>query len=146
MRFLWSFLKVLVTLRIKEGFLIHEADPQSRPVVIITILHVVSVRPILFYKSRKTNYFQVGIVIAISGPLVWPSGSWMAHISCSFYFGQLCKQSTTKEGFYFSPATLNWIFWDSCRFREGLNILRTFYLVIYLFGTILNWFSSYVLF
>ena len=40
----------------KEFWLIHSADPQSRPVVIIVFAHVVRTPSIHFSKSNKTNF------------------------------------------------------------------------------------------
>ena len=68
--------------------LIHEADLQSRPVV-ITILHVLSVRPYVrptLQNLAKQDKVQAGIVIATGGTAwVWPSGSLMALISCLLF-------------------------------------------------------------
>ena len=56
--------------------LIHEADPQSRPVVIIVFVHVV--RPSVPTFQNKTNVTRKQCSL-LARLWVWPSGSLMTH-------------------------------------------------------------------
>ena len=62
--------------------LIHEADPQSRPLVIIVFAYVVRtyVRPYVRLHFSKPNKFQAKTMSATGEVVGWPSGSLMAPV------------------------------------------------------------------
>ena len=68
----WSLLKSL---------LIHEADPQTWPVVVTIFACVVCSSLPTFQNLAKQNKIQARIVIANGGIVDLPSGSLMAHMS-----------------------------------------------------------------
>ena len=80
----------------RSYFLIHEADPHSRPAVItIFALGVCPYVP-TFPNLTKQGNFQVRIVIAFGGAWVWPRGSLMALMSgfsVGWSFVRLCVHS-----------------------------------------------------
>ena len=78
--------------------LIHEADPQSRPVVIIVFAHVVlsSVRPSVPTFQNKTNFKRKQCSL-LARLWVWPSGSLMTPVLSYLIFQKAIKASKTNQ-------------------------------------------------
>ena len=64
------------TILVQNKFLIHEAEPQSGPVVIIIFSHLVHT----FHNLAKQNNFQVKMVITASGTL--GQAEWIIDNTC----------------------------------------------------------------